>query len=80
MLKDKDFYFLNKDSNPSNKIFIKNFNQLYSELKDEQLSFLGKISIENSKNNMALEVEVGFDKDSAIKEAKRCLNCDKFEE
>ena len=22
MLKDKDFYFLNKDSNPSNKIFI----------------------------------------------------------
>lgn len=34
------------------------------------------ISIENSKNNIDLEVEVGFDKDSAIKEAKRCLNCD----
>ena len=47
MLKNKDFNFLNKDSNPSNKIFIQNFNQLYSELKNKELSFLGKIGIKS---------------------------------
>ena len=51
MLKDKDFYFLNKDSNPSNKIFIQNFNQLYSQLKDKELSFLGKIGIKSLFKN-----------------------------
>ena len=47
MLKNKDFNFLNKDSNASNKIFIQNFNQLYSELKNKELSFLGKIGIKS---------------------------------
>ena len=47
MLKDKYFYFLTKDSNPSNKIFIQNFNQLYNELKNHELSFLGKIGIKS---------------------------------
>jgi len=51
MLKDKDFYFLNKDSNPSNKNFIQNFNQLYSELKDNELSFLGEIGVKSLFKN-----------------------------
>ena len=51
MLKDKDFYFLNKDSNPSNEIFIQTFNQLYNELKNKDLSFLGKIGIKSLLKN-----------------------------
>ena len=51
MLKNKDFYFLNKDTNPFNQIFIQNFNQLYSELKNKELSFLGKIGIKSLFKN-----------------------------
>ena len=51
MIKDKNFYFLTKDSNPFNKIFIQNFNQLYNELKNHELSFLGKVGIRSLLKN-----------------------------
>ena len=47
MLKDKDFYFLNKHSNSSNEIFIQNINSIYAELKDKEISFLGQLGIKS---------------------------------
>ena len=51
MLKDKDFYFLDKDTNPSNQIFIQNFNQLFSELENKELSSLGRFGIKSLFKN-----------------------------
>ena len=53
MLKDKDFYFLDKDNNPSNQIFIQNFNQLFSELENKELSSLGRFGIKSLFKNIA---------------------------
>ena len=52
MLKNKDFYFLRDELHSSNQIFIQNFNQLFSEIKDTEFSFFGQIGIKKLFNDL----------------------------